>query len=224
VELLAHALELRVAQLEPGEPRDVEHLLPGDHWSWGREAATLRGWPETRRDPAAFLMSLSNPSEFLELGVLERELFPPDGGEADRDERVGAAPLDADHEPLAPAAVADARADLEGQVVVARVGERRLRLWRRPRLGAARGAEEGDVLLDPGVVLGRGDQLLQVLEPRLGLRGAFLSQVFTIPARVEDLVDEGGQRRLLPFGHETGDQRDELLERAPGLARDVGRR
>src|SRR5213080_3833901 len=122
--------------------RDVEHLLPGDHWSGGRAAATPRGWPETRRDPAAFLMSLSIPSEFLEVGVLERELFPPDGGEADRDERVGAAPLDADHEPLAPAAVADARADLEGQVVVAPGGERRLRGGRgaptASRAGSAR--------------------------------------------------------------------------------------
>src|SRR5213080_1089528 len=120
--------------------RDVEHLLPGDHWSGGRAAATPRGWPETRRDPAAFLMSLSIPSEFLEVGVLERELFPPDGGEADRDERVGAAPLDADHEPLAPAAVADARADLEGQVVVARVAPR------APAAGAdARADAEGQV-------------------------------------------------------------------------------
>src|SRR5213076_2408241 len=54
-----------VERSEPGEPRDVEHLLPGDHWSGGRAAATPRGWPETRRDPAACLMSLSIPSEFL---------------------------------------------------------------------------------------------------------------------------------------------------------------
>src|SRR5439155_7458675 len=103
--------------------------------TWIRSATRLSSHRPSRRQP----------SYFFQVGVLERELFSPDGGEADRDERVTAAPLDADHEPLAPAAVADARADLDGQVVVARVGERRLRLGRRPRLGAARGAEEGEV-------------------------------------------------------------------------------
>src|SRR5881392_3077382 len=75
------------------------------------------------------------------------------------------------------------------------------------------------------VVLGRGDQLLQVLEPRLGLGGPLRLQILTIAARVEDQVDERRQRRLLPLGREARHERGELLERAPGLAGDVdGRR
>src|SRR2546427_380113 len=33
-----------------------------DHWSGGREAGAVGGWPETRRDPAAFRMPLFIPS------------------------------------------------------------------------------------------------------------------------------------------------------------------
>src|SRR2546428_2790074 len=71
-----------------------------------------RGAPRFR---SAYRDSLQ--SDFLKLSVLERELLAAHRREADGDERVTTAPLDADHEPLAPAAVADGRADHEGQVV-----------------------------------------------------------------------------------------------------------
>src|SRR2546425_11804090 len=77
-----------------------------------------RGAPRFR---SAYRDSLQ--SDLLQVGVLERELLAAHRREADGDERVTTAPLDTDHEPLAPAAVADARADLEGQVVGARIGE-----------------------------------------------------------------------------------------------------
>src|SRR3990170_3050351 len=88
----------------------------------------------------------SSCSELLELGVLERELLPADGGEAHRHERIAAAPLDADHEPLAPAAVADPSADLERQIVAPGVEPGLLRLDLARRWGAPAGAEHHQVL------------------------------------------------------------------------------
>ena len=75
------------------------------------------------------------------------------------------------------------------------------------------------------VVLGRGDELLEVFESRLRLRGALLLERGPVAGRIQDQVDERRQLRARAFGREARDERRELFERAPLLARDVhGRR
>src|SRR5262245_677362 len=63
-------------------------------------------------------------SHLLEVGVLDREPLAADTREADRHDVVGAVALDADHQPLAEARMAHARADAERQVLADRVGRR----------------------------------------------------------------------------------------------------
>src|SRR5207302_523946 len=79
------------------------------------------------------------------------------------------------------------------------------------------------VLVRELVVLGGGDQLLQVLEPSLGLGALLLPERLPVAGGVQHLVEEGGDSQSRPSLPEAGAEPGELLEPAARLAREVRR-
>ena len=79
------------------------------------------------------------------------------------------------------------------------------------------------VLVRELVVLGGGDQLLQVLEPPLGLGALLLPERLPVAGGVQHLVEEGGYGQGGPSLPEAGAEPGELLEPAARLAREVRR-
>ena len=73
-------------------------------------------------------------------------------------------------------------------------------------------------------VLGRSDELVEVLQARLRLGRPFLSERFPVPGCAEHVIDEGGQGPARLFFTKPPDEGRESLEPSARLAAHIGRR
>src|SRR5207247_830742 len=153
--------------------------------------------------------NIAEPPLFLDLlGILERprmgehallEAGEEDGGKLEALGRVEGHERDAG----------------VGVLQLVDVAHQRDRIEKALQRGAFRGV---------GVILGGGDQLLEVLQPSLGLGRAIVFEALPIAGGVEEHVDQRGRWKRGPIGGELADEPGELLEPAGGLAADVERR
>ncbi len=73
-------------------------------------------------------------------------------------------------------------------------------------------------------VLGRGDELIEVLQARLRLGRPLLPERLPVPGCAEHVVDEGGQGQARPLVAKPPDEGREPLEPSARLATHIGRR